>query len=92
MRRLPYVSFRTRRSALPLIPKRWIGHFLRKVIRKLLFFLLEPMSQDAIAFNIASVRAVEQLTAFAREQVEENAKNLRRIEALEKRIDELEKK
>ncbi len=66
--------------------------FFRKVIRKLLFFLLEPMSQDASAFNIASVRAVEQLTAFAREQVEENAKNLRRIEALEKRIDELEKK
>ena len=65
--------------------------FFRKVIRKLLFFLLEPMSQDASAFNIASVRAAEQLCAFAREQAEENEKNLRRIEALEKRIEELEK-
>ena len=43
------------------------------------------------AFNIASVRAAEQLCAFAREQAEENEKNLRRIEALEKRIEELEK-
>ena len=66
--------------------------FFRKVIRKLLFFLLEPMSQDASAFNIASVRAVEQLSAFAREQAEENAKNRRRIEELEHRITELEKR
>ncbi len=65
---------------------------LRKVLRKLLFFLLEPMSQDISGFNIASVRAVDQLSAFAREQAEENSRNREKIAALERRLAELEKR
>ena len=66
--------------------------FFRKALRKLLFFLLEPMAQDASRFNRAAVRAVGQLSAFAREQEEENRAKDRRIEELEKRIEELEKR
>ena len=72
------------------IPGNPAARFFKKVIRKLIFPLLQPMADDTTLFNAASTRAVNQLSAYIREQEDENRRLKRAIHRLEQRIQALE--
>lgn len=67
-----------------------LRRFIRKVIRKCIFFLIEPMSVEIGQFNGAAAQAVAQLSTFVFVQDELNRRQRRQIEALEARIAALE--
>ncbi len=74
------------------IPGNPIARFFKKVVRKLIFPLLQPMADDITLFNAASTRSVNQLSAFAREQEEENRRLKRKLHELEQRLEAIEQK
>lgn len=72
------------------IPGHPAARFFKKVVRKLIFPLLQPMADDTTLFNAASTRAVNQLSAYIREQEDENRRLKRAIAQLEERVKALE--
>lgn len=69
-----------------------IVRFIKKVIRKLVFFLLEPMAVDINMIQTSTGNALAQLDSFANEQIQENRRKDEKIRQLEERLSQLEER
>ncbi|NLU25163.1 MAG: acyltransferase [Clostridiales bacterium] len=64
--------------------------FIKRVIRKILCFLIHPLTAEITQFNIASTASANSLYSFVEAQQLENQRKDKRIEELERRINSLE--
>ena len=67
-----------------------IVRLIKRIVCKMVLFLLEPMGREISAFNDAATNAVNMLGAFTDEQIRENEAKDKRIKELEQRIEKLE--
>lgn len=69
-----------------------ISIFIKKVIRKLVYFFVEPIVMEQDGFNASIVRAMNQMNCFVDEKVHENEELKKQVAELTKKLKEIEEK
>lgn len=75
-----------------MIPKGGVKSFVKRSIRKLLRFLILPIVDEQNIFNSCAARSFNQLEAYVQEQQEIHDQDVKTIELLEEKIENLTKR